>query len=124
MRKDRKDRKGRKGRKGGRKKAGKEERKEGREKDGKIIFSHLSYFQGSRAILRYFNGNAVKAIMHLFPEIGLEEYKFRVVPCAFLSFVSFLLFFLVSFLLLFLVSFLFLLFFDNTFVSRNWSRRA
>lgn len=36
--------------------------------------------KGGKAILGYFKGSLVKALMHLFPDIGLEEIKFEFLP--------------------------------------------
>jgi hypothetical protein len=49
-------------------------------------FFHLFYFtdyftyQGALTILGHYGGSYVEALVHLFPNIGLDKSKFSVVP--------------------------------------------
>lgn len=48
----------------------------------KISGLPLYYFQEAKYILAHFsNRSYVKAVMHLFPDIGLKESKFKILPC-------------------------------------------
>lgn len=40
----------------------------------------LKSIQGMKSIMKYFGGSAIKALVYLFPDIGLDSSKFLTFP--------------------------------------------
>jgi hypothetical protein len=58
-----------------------------------LLFHYLNcYVKDGSSVLQHFGGSVVKAVMHVFPNVGLDESKFGKVRRTFLSFPLFFLF--------------------------------